>query len=97
MLIQFLFKCYFRSDKSPIPAKRIVNIIDYLSFASFYYTARGLYEEHKFLFTLLLAIKIDLQAGKISMSEFDVLIKGLFQEKVFISVVNFKEFDFRCT
>uniref|UniRef100_H2ZG63 Uncharacterized protein n=1 Tax=Ciona savignyi TaxID=51511 RepID=H2ZG63_CIOSA len=65
-----------RSAKSPIPAKRISNIIDYLTFAVFCYTARGLYEEHKFLFTLLLALKIDCQAGRISGTEFDVLIKG---------------------
>nr|XP_018669928.1 dynein heavy chain 5, axonemal-like isoform X1 [Ciona intestinalis]XP_026692815.1 dynein heavy chain 5, axonemal-like isoform X1 [Ciona intestinalis] len=65
-----------RSSKSPIPAKRISNIIDYLTFAVFCYTARGLYEEHKFLFTLLLALKIDIQAGRVSNTEFDVLIKG---------------------
>ncbi|XP_028415244.1 dynein heavy chain 5, axonemal-like [Dendronephthya gigantea] len=65
-----------RSQKSPIPAKRIQNIIDYLTFEVFRYTTRGLYESHKFLFTLLLALKIELQDRKIKQDEFQVLIKG---------------------
>nr|XP_039256499.1 dynein heavy chain 5, axonemal-like [Styela clava] len=64
------------SAKSPIPAKRISNIIEYLTFEVFKYTARGLYEEHKFLYTLLLTLKIDLNAGNITYQEFQTFIKG---------------------
>ncbi|WAQ93678.1 DYH8-like protein [Mya arenaria] len=64
------------SDKSPVPAKRIQNIIDYLTFESFRYTCRGLYEEHKFLFVLLMTFKIDMQQGCVKHDEFQTFIKG---------------------
>ena len=57
-------------------AKRIAAIIEYLTYEVFRYTCRGLYETHKFLFTLLLALKIDLQKGMVRHEEFGVLIKG---------------------
>ncbi len=65
-----------RSTKSPVTAKRIINVIEYLTFAAFSYCIRGLYEEHKFLFTLLLALKIDMQKGYVKHHEFGTLIKG---------------------
>jgi dynein heavy chain len=61
---------------SPIPAKRIQNIIEYCTFRSFQYIARGLYEIHKLMFVLLLAIKIDIFQNKITHEEFRCLIKG---------------------
>ncbi|RXN24689.1 dynein heavy chain axonemal-like protein [Labeo rohita] len=65
-----------KSPKSHVTAKRLDNIMEYLTFEVFRYTARGLYEDHKFLFTLLLTLKIDLQAKNVSHSEFQTFIKG---------------------
>ena len=65
-----------RSQASPITAKRIQNIIEHVTYEMFAYTSRGLYEQHKFMFTLLLALKIDMHATRIKHDEFRTLIKG---------------------
>lgn len=65
-----------KSAASPIPSKRIANIIDYGTFRLFQYVSRGLYEIHKLMFVLLLALKIDTQAGFITNDEFRCFIKG---------------------
>ncbi|KAJ3097005.1 Dynein heavy chain 5, axonemal [Phlyctochytrium planicorne] len=61
---------------SPIPSKRIQNIIEYCTFRAFSYVTRGLYEVHKVLFVLLLALKIDISTAKVTHEEFRCLIKG---------------------
>ena len=66
----------FRSLKSPIPAKRIANIIEYMTYEVFKYSVRGLYETDKMTFTLLLALKVDMASNKIKREEFMTFIKG---------------------
>uniref|UniRef100_A0A8C3GNK9 Dynein axonemal heavy chain 8 n=1 Tax=Cairina moschata TaxID=8855 RepID=A0A8C3GNK9_CAIMO len=65
-----------KSEKSPVPHKRISNIIEYLTYEIYTYSVRGLYENHKFLFTLLLTLKIDLERGHVKTREFHALIRG---------------------
>ncbi|XP_040468168.1 dynein heavy chain 8, axonemal [Falco naumanni] len=65
-----------KSKKSPLPQERISNIIEYLTFEIYSYSVRGLHENHKLLFTLLLALKIDLERGHVNTSEFHALIRG---------------------
>jgi dynein heavy chain, axonemal len=74
-----------RSTKSPVTTKRIQNIIEYLTFSTFAYTVRGLYEKDKFLFTILMTLKIQLQAKVIRPEEFQCFIKG--------KLVSFQESD----
>lgn len=78
-LVQFLERFDFslaNADKSPITFKRIRAIIEFLTFDIFKYKSRGLYETHKFLFVLLMALDVDLQRGDITFEEFQNLIKG---------------------
>ena len=72
----YYFVVYFRSQKSPIPQKRIQNIIEFMTYEVYKYACRGLYECDKLTYTLLLALKIDLASNKIKREEFSTLIKG---------------------
>ncbi|KAI5635618.1 dynein heavy chain and region d6 of dynein motor domain-containing protein [Phthorimaea operculella] len=65
-----------RSTPSPITSRRMAFIIDYLTFDVFKYIARGFYEKHKLLFTVLLTLKIDLNREVITFEEFQTFIKG---------------------
>ena len=65
-----------KSKPTHIIEKRINNILDYLTKTVWKFTDRGLYEHHKFLFTMLLALKIDLNNGHVSHQEFLIFLKG---------------------
>ncbi|XP_060805314.1 dynein axonemal heavy chain 8 [Amyelois transitella] len=78
-LAQFLERFDISMDKSPqspITTRRIGFIIEYLTYDVFKFISRGFYEKHKYLFTLLLTLKIDLQKEYITYEEFQIFIKG---------------------
>ncbi|KAH9641787.1 hypothetical protein HF086_003913 [Spodoptera exigua] len=64
-----------RSPRSPIMLRRIGFIIDYLTYDVFKFISRGFYEKHKYLFTILLTLNIDLQREYIKFEEFQIFIK----------------------
>lgn len=64
--------------KSLNTEERIENILKYLTYEVWRFTQRSLYEKHKLLFTLMLAMKIDCHKGKITHEEFMTFIKGRF-------------------
>mgnify|MGYP003961386239 CR=1 FL=1 len=57
-------------------AKTIRNIISYLTYSMFRYVSRGLFENHRLLYVILLACKIQMRAGKIENASFRSLLKG---------------------
>lgn len=65
-----------KSAKSNVTSERIEIILRHLTFEVWAFTSRSLYERHKPLFTLMLAMKIDCHRGIISHSEFMTFIKG---------------------
>ncbi len=54
------------SEKAALPSKRIVNIIDYMTYEIYLYIQRGLFERHKVIFALMLTNKLLVAAGKVS-------------------------------
>ncbi|CAH1389658.1 unnamed protein product [Nezara viridula] len=65
-----------KSEKCRDTEERIQIILSYLTYQVWIYTLRGLYERHKALFTLMLAMKIDCYKGLITHDEFLAFIKG---------------------
>jgi dynein heavy chain len=66
-------------DQSPADrstSKRIDNIINYSTYSIFRYVRRGLYEKDKIIYALLLALKIDLKAEKITPKEFSTMLRA---------------------
>ena len=74
--LQVFNKSMENSAQSPVPAKRIHNIIEFLTYEAFCYTIRGLYTRDKFLLTIMLALKIDIRKGEVKPAEFLTFIKG---------------------
>lgn len=78
-LVQFLERfdiSMYKSEKTPINSRRIQFIIEYLTYEIFKYKCRGLYEMHKYMFVLMMALQIDLNREVIGHEEFQNFIKG---------------------
>jgi len=64
------------AEKAAIPAKRISNVVEELTFRTFLYVCRGYLEIHKKIYTLLLALKLQLNSEVITMDHFSCFVKG---------------------
>lgn len=80
-----------KSTRSNITEERINIILRYLTYEVWAFTSRSLYERHKLLFTLMMAIKIDYHKGKGNLLNFHKLIKfvNLF---IYLGVIQHNEF-----
>jgi len=65
-----------QSAPAPLASKRIVNIIDYVNFHVTCYMQRGLFERHKTIWTLMLAMRISTTAGKLTAAQQKMLLTG---------------------
>ncbi|KAG1684351.1 Dynein heavy chain 5, axonemal [Nymphon striatum] len=93
-LKQFLVlfeKSIERAAESLSLATRVENIKDCLTKQIYCYAIKGFYKEHKFLFTLLLALRIDLIRQKITHKQFVTFIKG--GASLDLSTVDSKPFE----
>ncbi|CBN78680.1 dynein heavy chain [Ectocarpus siliculosus] len=64
------------ADKASLASKRVWNIIETMTFNVYRYISRGLYEQDKLSFKLILALKILLTARRLDQSDVTLFIKG---------------------
>ena len=64
------------SEKAAMPAKRIMNIIEFMTYSIYLYIQRGLFERHKVIFALMLTNKIQVSAGALSPELVNIFLKG---------------------
>ena len=64
------------AEKAAMPAKRIKNIIEHMTYSIYLYIQRGLFERHKLTFALMLTNKILVSAKELSLDLVNVFLKG---------------------
>ncbi|PVD19154.1 hypothetical protein C0Q70_21718 [Pomacea canaliculata] len=65
-----------KSSRSSKLEERINNLNDYHTYAVYRYTCRGLFEQHKLLFSFQMCVKILEHAGKLNMEEYNFFLRG---------------------
>jgi hypothetical protein len=64
------------AEKAAMPAKRIKNIMEHMTYTIYLYIQRGLFERHKLTFALMLTNKIQVSAKALSLDLVNVFLKG---------------------
>jgi len=65
-----------KADKAALSSKRVVNIIDTMTYIVYRYVNRGLYEPDKLTFILLVTIKILITAGQLRYADLVLFLRG---------------------
>ena len=65
-----------KSEKANLASKRVENIIYAMTYIVYRYINRGLYEEDKMTFVLIVTLKILVTAGRLQQSDVALLLRG---------------------
>jgi dynein heavy chain len=74
--IELFEKSIVKSKKSEEIQERITNLNDYHTYAIYKNTCRGLFEQHKLLFSLQMTVKIMDSMNKLNKDEYDFFLRG---------------------
>jgi len=78
-LAQFIVKfneSMDKAEKAALASKRVENIIKTMTYLTYRYINRGLYESDKLLFVLLMTLKVIVTAGRLTGSDVTLLLRG---------------------
>ena len=65
-----------KAEKATLASKRVLNIIETMTYMTYRYVNRGLYEQDKLTFVLLVTLKILVAAGHLKSSDVTLLLRG---------------------
>ncbi|KAL7543927.1 hypothetical protein ACHAXR_013293, partial [Thalassiosira sp. AJA248-18] len=65
-----------KAEKASLASKRVSNIIETMTYMTYRYVNRGLYEKDKLTFVLLVTLKILVAAGHLKSSDVTLLLRG---------------------
>ena len=65
-----------KSSPAPLASKRVINIIEFVTFHTTCYMQRGFFERHKQIWSLMLTMKIEQVAGTLSQVAIQTLLTG---------------------
>ena len=64
------------AEKASLASRRVVNIIETMTYITYRYINRGLYEKDKLTFVLLITLKILITAKKLTGTDFTLFLRG---------------------
>jgi len=74
--LQLFMQAMDRAEKSTLASKRVGNIIEAMTYLTYRYINRGLYEKDKLSFVMLMTMKVLLTAGLLGLHDFNFLLRG---------------------